>query len=148
MPGNSSISNSASQVVGESGQTKQWQVQISRDQLKPAVHLAWQIQDNQRHKHNQTQSNIVRPFQILNQQPRAIGDQRQTQERSKPLTDTRQPATEDDGRKELLGIGGNPLEKLEFLQHATRALGYGAKRVVRNMHRQSGLLCDQPVDTA
>ena len=40
----------------------------------------------------------------------------------------------DDGR-ELFGVGRNPLEKLELLQHAAGAFGNGAKRIIGDMHR-------------
>ena len=51
-------------------------------------------------------------------------------------------------RRELLGIGRDPLEKLEFLQHPARAFGYSTHGIVGDVNRQTGLLRHQPVDAA
>src|ERR1039458_6185465 len=90
----------------------------------------------------------MQPFQHLNNRQLAISNWRWVRGRSGPLTDNRLPATAVDDRSELLGVGGNALKKLEFLQHAARALGDGAERVVANIPRHPSLFCDQPVNAA
>src|SRR5258706_12132390 len=42
------------------------------------------------------------------------------------------------GLSGIIGIG-DPLEKLEFLQHPARSFGDRAERVVGNMYRKAGL---------
>jgi hypothetical protein len=52
------------------------------------------------------------------------------------------------GDAELLGVGSDALEKLKFLQNPACTFGNGAQRVIGDVHRQTGFLGDEPVNTA
>src|ERR1035437_6423863 len=67
----------------------------------------------------------MQPFQHLNNRQLAISNWRWVRGRPGPLTDNRLPATAVDDRRELLGVGGDALKKLEFLKAAARPPGRG-----------------------